>query len=156
MTLHDISLIAIFISLIAIFISFIPFLKTLYEDYGKPALPWRSCETVEKTEERKKLEELIKKYNVPTELQKNLSAVTEKYFLMWWFKAETGKFGRYWIYSRQPDGTLGENKGEIKFFGSPFAVFESEDELNEMCDEEVQGEPLKRRRRVMQDRFTSL
>ena len=167
MTLHDSSLIAIFISLIAIFISFIPFLKPLFEDYGKPALPWRGCETVEKTEEQKKLEELIEKYNVPAELQENLSAVTEKYFLMWFFKDESLKFGRYWIYSRQPDGTLGENKGDMKFFGSPFAVFESEDELNEMCDKEVQAESLrrkreaqeeslKRRRRVLQDRFTSL
>jgi len=162
MALHDI---ALFISLIAIFISFTPFLQTLYKDYGKS--DWRSCETVDETEARKKLEELIEKYNVPTELQENLSAVTDKYFLLWYFKDEGVQFGRYWIYSRHPDGTLGERTGEVGFYGNPCAVFESEDELNKLCDDEVQEESLKRRRRVMeeslkrrrrvmQDRFTSL
>ena len=155
MALFDISLIAICISLIAIFISFIPFLKTLYEDYGKP--DWGTSEIFETVDER--LEELIEKYNVPTELQKDLGAVTDKYFLIKGFPFVGNSFtagGYYRIYSRRPDGTLGERKGGLKFCGGPVAVWASEDELNEMCDAEVQAEPLKRRRRVMQDRFTSL
>lgn len=161
MALHYIFLIAISISLIAIFMGIIPFLKTLYEDYGKP--DWGISETVDE-----RLEELIEKYNVPTELQKNLGAVTDKYFLIKGFPLRGGRnlepyalfkaheCWYYRIYSRRPDGTLGERKGNIALYENLFVVCESENELNEMCDAEVQAEPLKRRRRVMQDRFTSL
>ena len=147
MDLRDIS---ILISLTAIFISLIPFLKTLYGDYGKP--DWGTSEIFETVDER--LAQLIEKYNVPTELQKNLGAVTDKYFLMEAFPLQYGWY--YRIHSRRPDGTLGERKGGLEFCGGPVAVWASEGELNEMCDEEVQAESLKIRRRVMQDRFTSL
>jgi hypothetical protein len=147
---RDISiLISILISLTAIFISLMPFLIDLCEDYGKP--DWGTSEIFETVDGR--LEELIEKYNVPTELQKDLGAVTDKYFLIEAFPLPGGWY--YRIHSRRPDGTLGERKGGLEFYGGPVAVCES-DELNEMCDAEVQAEPLKRRRRVMQDRFTSL
>lgn len=108
------------------------------------------------SDSEKALKELIEKYNVPTELQKDLGAVTDKYFLIKWFCDVFREYVYYWIYSRQSDGTLGERKGKVVLFGSPFAVCESEAELNKMCDGEVQAEQLKRRRHVMQDRFTSL
>ena len=160
MDLHDISII---ISLIAIFISLIPFLIDLYEDYGLP--DWRIFETADKREERERqekeksiLEELIKKYNVPTDIQKNLGAVTDKYFLIERFFDSFEDCHYYWIYSRQPDGGLGEKKGRITLCSlrfHPLTSYES-DELNKMCGEEVQAESLKRRRRVLNDRFTSL
>jgi len=156
MTLRDISLV---IALIAIFISFIPFLKTLYEDYGLPA--WRLFETVyerlkeliEKynvptklqkdlgavTDER--LEELIEKYNVPTELQKKLGAVTDKYFLIEGFFDRCKLLHYYWIFIRQPDGSLGEKKGVLTFCKAELRAFpltrRGLDELNYMCDAEV-------------------
>lgn len=149
MDLRDIS---ILISLTAIFISLMPFLIDLYEDYGLP--DWRIFETADEREARERQEKeksifegWIKKYNVPTELQKDLGAVTDKYFLIKMY--EYGD--HYWIYSRQPDGTLGERRGVITFYNTkslPGTFFESDD-LNEMCDEVVQDERLKRRRRVM-------
>jgi len=148
MALHDI---ARFISLIAIFISAIPFLKTLYEDYGKP--DWRSCETVDETEARKKLEELIKKYNVPTELQKDLVAVTDKYFVIQWYYDNYSDAVHCFIYGRQPDGTLGDRKGTTWFERTGLAVWETDgldrirDDINALCDLEVE------RQRVMRDRF---
>jgi hypothetical protein len=120
---------------------------------------WIKKQNRKLTKPEKALNELIEKYNVPTELQKDLGAVTDKYFLIKGFPFVGNSFtagGYYRIYSRRPDGTLGERKGKIELDENLFAVFESEDDLNKMCDAEVQAEPLKRRRRVMQDRFTSL
>jgi len=158
----DLCDISILISLTAIFISLIPFLIDLCEDYGLP--DWRIFEAAEEREAREKkekekrvLEELIKKYNVPTDIQKNLGAVTDKYFLIKRFFNPFEYCHYYWIYSRQPDGRLGEKKGRITFSEEGLRVFPltsyESDELNKMCDEKVQAESLKRRRRVMQDRF---
>ena len=150
--------IALLISLTAIFISLMPFLIDLYEDYGLP--DWRIFETADEREEREKkekeksvLEELIKKYNVPTDIQKNLGAVTDKYFLIEGFFNKFEDCHYYWIYSRQPDGALGEKKGRITLCSlrfRPLTSYES-DELNKMCDEEVEAESLKRRRRVRRE-----
>lgn len=154
--------IALLISLTALFISLMPILINLCEDFHLP--DWRIFETAEEREAREKkekeksvLEELIKKYNVPTELQKDLSVVTDKYFLIERFFDSFEDCHYYWIYSRQPDGGLGEKKGALTLTKEclrvfPITSYES-DELNKMCDEEVQAYPLKRRRRVMQDRF---
>jgi hypothetical protein len=160
MDLRDIS---ILISLTAIFISLIPFLIDLYEDFHLP--DWRIFETADEKERREKQEKeksifegWIKKYNVPTELQKDLGAVTDKYFLIKRFFDRFEECHYYWIYSRQPDGELGEKKGRITLCSlrfRPLTSYES-DELNKMCDEEVQVESLKRRRRVMQDRFSAI
>ena len=164
----DLTTISLFISLTAIFISLMPFLIDLCEDFRLP--DWRIFMTAEEREalgkkekEKSVLEELIKKYNVPTDIKKNLGAVTDKYFLIKRFFNRFEDCHYYWIYSRQPDGRLGEKKGELTFFETrgisflesrefPLIFFES-DELNKMCDEEVQDYPLKIRRRVMQDRF---
>lgn len=119
---------------------------------------WIKKQSRKLTKPEKALNELIEKYNVPTELQKNLGAVTDKYFLIKRFFDPFKDCHYYWIYSRQPDGRLGEKKGRITLCSlrfRPLISYES-DELNKMCDAEVQAEPLKSRRRVMQDRFTSL
>lgn len=118
---------------------------------------WIKKKNCKLTKPEKALAELIEKYNVPTELQKRLGAVTDKYFLIEAHPLPGGSVwftdgGYYRIHSRRPEGTLGERQGELVFHGAPVAVCES-DELNKMCDEEVQAEPLKRRRRVMRDRF---
>lgn len=161
MDLLDLCYISILISLTAIFISLMPFLIDLYEDFHLP--DWRIFMTAEEREvlekkekEKRILEELIKKYNVPTNIQKDLGAVTDKYFLIdksYYF----ADWRDYWIFIRQPDGALGEKKGVLTFSveglrAFPLTSYES-DELNKMCDEEVQDYPLKIRRRVMQDRF---
>ena len=150
MDLRDIS---ILISLTAIFISLMPFLIDFCEDYGLP--DWKIFETAEEREAREKKEKeksifegWIKKYNVPTDIQKNLGAVTDKYFLIERFFDRFEDCHYYWIYSRQPDGGLGEKKGRITFCSlrfRPLTSYES-DELNEMCDAEVQAEPLKKKK----------
>ena len=159
MTLDAISLlifaIAIFLLIVAI-----SMLIDICKDFSLPN--WRVFETAEEKENREKkekeksvLEELIKKYKISTELQKKLGAVTDKYFLIERFFDSFEDCHYYWIYSRQPDGGLGEKKGRITLCSlrfHPLTSYES-DELNKMCDEEVQVESLKRRRRVMQDRF---
>lgn len=159
MDLRDIS---ILISLIAIFISLIPFLIDFCEDYGLP--DWKIFETVYEREERERqekeksiLEELIKKYNVPTDIQKNLGAVTDKYFLIEGF-FDRYKFIRYyWIFIRQPDGGLGEKKGVLTFSEEGLRAFSLTrrglDELNRICDAEVQAESLRRRAKNMRDGF---
>ena len=159
MTLDAISLlifaIAIFLLIVAI-----SMLIDICKDFSLPN--WRVFETVDEREVRERQEKeksifegWIKKYNVPTELQKDLGAVTDKYFLIERFFDSFEDCHYYWIYSRQPDGGLGEKKGRITLCSlrfHPLTSYES-DELNKMCDEEVQVESLKRRSRVMQDRF---
>lgn len=165
MDLRDIS---ILISLTAIFISLMPVFIDLYEDYGLP--DWRIFETAEEKEKRKKKEKeksifegWIKKYNVPTELQEDLGAVTDKYFLIKRFFDRFKDCHYYWIYSRQPDGRLGEKKGELTFFDTreisflesrefPL-IFCRSDVLNKMCDEEIQRAESLRIAKNMQDRF---
>lgn len=152
-------LVSIFISILAIIISVIPILTDICEDFSLP--DWRIFKTDEergvrgkKEKEKSIVEEWIKKYNVPTELQKDLGAVTDKYFLVKMYKY--GDY--YWIYSRQPDGALGERRGVITFYNTislPGAFFELDD-LNKMCDEEVQAESLKRRGRIMRKRVDKL
>jgi len=159
---------SILISLTAIFISLMPVLIDLYEDYGLP--DWRIFETADEREARERqekeksiLEELIKKYNVPTDIQKNLGAVTDKYFLIKRFFNRFEYFHYYWIYSRQPDGRLGEKKGELTFFETremsflesrefPL-IFCKSDVLNKMCDKEIQRAESLRRAKNMQDGF---
>jgi len=164
----DLCDISILISLTAIFISLIPFLIDLCEDYGLP--DWRIFEAAEEREAREKkekekrvLEELIKKYNVPTDIQKNLGAVTDKYFLIKRFFNPFEYCHYYWIYSRQPDGRLGEKKGGLTFFETreisflesrefPL-IFCGSDVLNKMCDEEIQRAESLRIAKNMQDKF---
>ena len=162
MTLDAISLlifaIAIFLLIVAI-----SMLIDICKDFSFPN--WRVFETVDEREVREKQEKeknifegWIKKYNVPTDIQKNLGAVTDKYFLIERFFVNRFEDCHYWIYSRKPDGGLGEKKGRITLCSlrfRPLTSYES-DELNKMCDEEVQAESLKRRRRVMQDRFSAI
>lgn len=160
MDLTTISFISLLISATAMFISLMPFLIDLYEDYGLP--DWRIFETVDEREVREKqekeksiLEELIKKYNVPTDIQKELGVVTDKYFLIerGFLPFKDGVY--YWIYSRKPDGALGERKGEITFWDArflPLTSYES-DELNKMCDEEIQRAESLRRAKNMRDGF---
>jgi hypothetical protein len=107
--------------------------------------------------EKRVLEELIKKHNVPTDIQKDLGAVTDKYFLIeksYYFE----DWRDYWIYSRQPDGRLGEKKGvltlakeDLRAF--PLTSYESDDELNKMCDERVQRAESLRRAKNRYDRL---
>ena len=184
MTLRDISL---FIALIAIFISLIPFFKTLSEKLIEKAvtdkyfliewlhgiitklkgvleglvekyntkLDWTPIDRI-LSENRVPTE----KYNISTELQKNLGAVTDKYFLIEGFFDRYKLLHYYWVFIRQPDDALGEKKGVLTFSKAELKAFplarRGLDELNYMCDAEVQAYPLKRRRRVMQDIFTSL
>jgi hypothetical protein len=154
----DLTTISLLISATAMFISLMPFLIDLYEDYGLP--DWRIFETADKREVREGQEKeksifdgWIKKYNVPTNIQKNLGGVTDKYFLIKRFFDSFEDCHYYWIYSRQPDGGLGEKKGRITLCSlrfRPLTSYES-DELNKMCDEEVQAESLKRRRCVRRE-----
>jgi len=108
---------------------------------------------------KKLIKKLIKKYNVPTELQKDLVAVTDKYFVIEWFYDNYNDAVRCFIYGRQPDGTLGDRKGTTWFERTAFAAWETDgldtmrDEINALCDLEVKAERLKIRRRVMRDRF---
>jgi hypothetical protein len=145
-----------------------PFLIDLYEDYGLP--DWRIFETADEREVRERQEKeksifdgWIKKYNVPTNIQKNLGGVTDKYFLIKRFFDSFEYCHYYWIYSRQPDGRLGEKKGELKFFETreisflesrefPL-IFCRSDVLNKMCDEEIQRAESLRIAKNMQDRF---
>ena len=107
---------------------------------------------------KKLIEKLIKKYNVPTELQKDLVAVTDKYFVIEWYYDNFNGSIRCFIYGRQPDGTLGDRKGTTWFERTGLAVWETDDldrirdDINALCDLEVEAEPGKRRRRVMQER----
>lgn len=157
MDLRDIS---ILISLTAIFISLMPFLIDLCEDFHLP--DWRIFETADEREARERQEKeksifdgWIKKYNVPTDIQKDLGAVTDKYFLI---ESSFDKFKYlryYWIFIRQPDGALGEKKGVLTFSEEGLRAFpltrRGLDKLNKMCDEEVQAESLKRRIRVRRE-----
>ena len=159
MDLRDIS---ILISLTAIFISLMPFLIDLCEDYGLP--DWRIFETADEREEREKKEKeksifdgWIKKYNMPTNIQKKLGAVTHKYFLIEGFVDRSMLLHYYWIFIRQPDGSLGEKKGVLTFCEEGLRAFplarRGLDELNKMCDEEVQRAESLRIAKNMQDRF---
>ena len=142
----ELTTISILISLTAIFISLMPFLIDLCEDFRLP--DWRifmsakEREALGKKEKEKSiLEELIKKYNVPTDIQKNLGAVTGKYFLIKGFFDRYKLIRYYWIFIRQPDGALGEKKGVLTFSTEALKAFplahRGLDELNYMCDAEV-------------------
>jgi hypothetical protein len=180
----DLTTISLFISATAIFISLMPFLKTLSEELIEKAvtdkyflIEWLHGII---TKLKEVLEGLVEKYNtkpdwtpiarilsenrvptekynISTELQKKLGAVTDKYFLIEGF-FDRYKFIRYyWIFIRQPDGALGEKKGVLTFSVEGLRAFpltrRGLDELNKMCDERVQRAELLRIAKIMQDRF---
>ena len=96
---------------------------------------------------------------MPTELQKDLVAVTDRYFVIEWYYDNYKECVRCFIYGRRPDGTLGDRKGTTWFERTALAVWETDgldtirDEINALCDLEVQAYSLRRRRRVMRARF---